>query len=368
MTFQVQVLLVLLLIATSALGSVWDLRKADMFSMAGPRYTPEQWQKVCGRHPWINKYVEWHKANRNSESRYLFYLCHPGKSCGGLGTRVRDIMYLMKLAAKAKRVLIVSSSAPVPLETLLAPSYINWLPNGTAVPPPPANLDEMKGWWAAVEDGTFNCKQDKVIYFTPEVMSSAMLIEGVNVTQHDLRTHCMFTALFTPTPLVSQAMTAQLAALGQDPSLQYSAVHLPMGELDNSMERMMPVLLSSIKCVRGMLHHMNSSIDSAHHKVLLITDQPDVHKFVEQGFFRDVVTPRVTVQQFEWQTSNVTELAEAVAAVGILAHAACLMVGHDNLGAMAMWWGYVPCHRSFISCQRQYWDHAIDTTPRKSAP
>ena len=67
--------------------------------------------------------------------------CVLSSGCAGLADRLRGSMFLLRVAARTKRVFLFYHVAPEPLEVLLAPNHIDWTVNMTLHP------DIMKHYW-----------------------------------------------------------------------------------------------------------------------------------------------------------------------------------------------------------------------------
>ena len=56
----------------------------------------------------------------------LVYECHGSQRCGGLGNRLEGILSAFYVAVATRRVFVIDSHEPFPLDETLEPSSINW--------------------------------------------------------------------------------------------------------------------------------------------------------------------------------------------------------------------------------------------------
>lgn len=89
---------------------------------------------------WLAAYAAFHaKARNDPDAKYLVWTCNLehragnrrytiGSKCNGLGDRLRGIMWMTRVAAAARRVLLVMERKPAPLEMYLEPppGGIDW--------------------------------------------------------------------------------------------------------------------------------------------------------------------------------------------------------------------------------------------------
>jgi acid phosphatase class B len=82
--------------------------------------------------PWVQHYISFHQSSvadgkLNDGARYIIYECKDGSvRCGGAGDRLVGMIKMFYLALCTKRVLVIDSSFPIPLEQVLNPSHIEW--------------------------------------------------------------------------------------------------------------------------------------------------------------------------------------------------------------------------------------------------
>ena len=74
----------------------------------------------------LAEYAVFHNASRTA--RPLIYTCGPGVTCGGLGDRLRGIVYTLLLAVFSGRRLLLHWGMPNGENVYLKPNLINWVP------------------------------------------------------------------------------------------------------------------------------------------------------------------------------------------------------------------------------------------------
>ena len=82
---------------------------------------------------WLSEYAAFHRAHRHdAHARFVMFSCHEkmrgaGSVCGGHGNRFRQIVWTLRVAAGARRVLLVDWASPERLEDYLEPAAdIDW--------------------------------------------------------------------------------------------------------------------------------------------------------------------------------------------------------------------------------------------------
>ena len=86
---------------------------------------------------WLNEYGQFHQRERFApNAQYLIYTCRasiPGgpRHCLGVGDRFRLIGFMLRVAAAFQRVLLIDWQSPMPIESFLMPTQIDWRLNAT---------------------------------------------------------------------------------------------------------------------------------------------------------------------------------------------------------------------------------------------
>lgn len=130
----------------------------------------------------------------------------------GLGDRLRGIMYTLRAAAAAGRVLLIDILDPLPIEHLLMPSAIDWRMSGIQIP------DDAIIWRApveperrieALEKNTAYTLQDKfLVMIGINTWHSTALVGSPDVAPVGRDAHCMHRALFQPSETVKRVSFA----------------------------------------------------------------------------------------------------------------------------------------------------------------
>eukprot|EP00587_Corethron_hystrix_P001095 CAMPEP_0113318756 /NCGR_PEP_ID=MMETSP0010_2-20120614/13207_1 /TAXON_ID=216773 ORGANISM="Corethron hystrix, Strain 308" /NCGR_SAMPLE_ID=MMETSP0010_2 /ASSEMBLY_ACC=CAM_ASM_000155 /LENGTH=948 /DNA_ID=CAMNT_0000176141 /DNA_START=59 /DNA_END=2902 /DNA_ORIENTATION=- /assembly_acc=CAM_ASM_000155 len=82
--------------------------------------------------PWLRKYMQFHnsaidfRGNLKDDVPYLVYQCTDDMVCGDWGERLMGMVKALFLAMCTGRVLLIDSTSPVPLDTILNPGFIAW--------------------------------------------------------------------------------------------------------------------------------------------------------------------------------------------------------------------------------------------------
>jgi hypothetical protein len=83
---------------------------------------------------WMRMYFNWHSKFRRSLNqsnwknfKYLILRCtHEDRLCGGLADRLKPLPYLIRLAARHKRVFLIRWDRPARLEEFVLPNKLDW--------------------------------------------------------------------------------------------------------------------------------------------------------------------------------------------------------------------------------------------------
>jgi hypothetical protein len=82
--------------------------------------------------PWMQEYISFHQSKivngrLKDDARYLIYQCKDGDiRCGGAGDRMLAMVKMLYLAMCTRRVLLIDSTFPIPLEAVLNPAHVEW--------------------------------------------------------------------------------------------------------------------------------------------------------------------------------------------------------------------------------------------------
>lgn len=183
---------------------------------------------------WIKDYFAWHSETKKAltkenwkKTRYLLMQCrHSDNHCGGVSDRLRPMPFMILVAARSKRLLLIQWTKPFPLEEFLIPPKggMDWTLPDWLVPLienygiltygqrrllPAANGNQM------VARTRYQSNNHGSEYYN-NITDSEFSFEGVY--------HHLFSYLFEPSPPVSQIITQKMNQMQLSPG-QYSAAH-----------------------------------------------------------------------------------------------------------------------------------------------
>merc|ERR1740121_1698993 len=179
-------------------------------------------------------YIEFHRqgvaalrADPAADVRVLVFSCQPFAQCGGHGDRLNGIVTAFLLAVLTRRVFLIDSESPLPLQVLLAPRLIDW---------------RVRGGILATAGLRQHSYHDKRRQFEADLSSLATYAENVLVINANLRllrmmfeapalreaavsiglpTHApqffvaeVFDLLFTPSPVLHHELAVLRSQLG----------------------------------------------------------------------------------------------------------------------------------------------------------
>eukprot|EP00927_Polykrikos_kofoidii_P017049 TRINITY_DN17741_c0_g2_i1.p1 TRINITY_DN17741_c0_g2~~TRINITY_DN17741_c0_g2_i1.p1 ORF type:complete len:1000 (-),score=137.92 TRINITY_DN17741_c0_g2_i1:120-3119(-) len=72
-----------------------------------------------------------HSGGKRSKQSVLVYSCESFRQCGGLGDRINGMVTAFLLAVLSKRLFLIDSENPLPLQMLLEPNAIDWRVRGS---------------------------------------------------------------------------------------------------------------------------------------------------------------------------------------------------------------------------------------------
>ena len=94
---------------------------------------------------WLAEYEAFHKANRGRPgAKYLVHSVDSGLN-GGVGDRLRGMLFTVRAAAASKRVLLMRWATPHPLHHFLEPADggIDWRMDGIELPAPAVEVSAI---------------------------------------------------------------------------------------------------------------------------------------------------------------------------------------------------------------------------------
>ena len=187
---------------------------------------------------WMIDYFQWHRETREqltvanwNQTKYLVMSCRKNAdSCGGISDRLKTLPFVVLLAARHRRLLLIKWSRPKPLEDFLVPP-----PGGVDWRMPPFLWRVVRKMEADTSYGVDDLnrklyiKSDDVLIFAK--LQSAGAGEELYAQQPDSFStyegvfHGLFRTLFTPVPRLQTTIDDTMNEQGLVPN-QYVAVHL----------------------------------------------------------------------------------------------------------------------------------------------
>jgi len=200
----------------------------------------------------LAEYIEFHRrgvealaSSSTAEAPpVLLYSCQPFAQCGGHGDRLNGIATAFLLAVLTRRVFLLDSESPLPLQMFLAPRLIDWRVRGSMLAT--AGLrhhsyhDKRRQFEADI--GALKAYDDPVLVLTMNYRMIRSLVEApalrAEATELGLPEHSppfliaeIFDILFAPSPVLQHETRELRAALGGLEDGRFIAVHLRTGDV-----------------------------------------------------------------------------------------------------------------------------------------
>lgn len=324
--------------------------------------------------PWFGAYETFHLAARSQPgTKYLIHQVpeHTVGKSGGLGDRLRGMLYALRLAAASGRVLLFSWSRPVELHHLLVPSaHINWTLAGIpelsrGIPPDALVLRFMNGHHHPVvlNGNLTNLTEQFVVVQTNQHMDAECpACPALHPTTSS--TACTWARLFKPADDVIAQAEQQLQQLyGSSNVTQYVAIHLRLGGFTGEAEHErgsgpLKNFAGAVRCANRLAQQHNISSSTP---LLMVTDNHHLRSFIREGHLRHVVGPNTQSVHID-QALNLDDNARAhrstVVDLVLLSRAVCLVTSpgyrHGSLSGFShhawLLGGAKPCRVDFRKC------------------
>lgn len=173
---------------------------------------------------WLAEYAAWQrKARLLQSSKFLVWTCMYGQkqSCGGLGDRLRGIMWALRVAVASGRVLMLHQDSPAAMGAFWTPGSIDWRLSEALLSPNAgggrsrrlrctATSSAQEGRTKDLRDLQAGAlmkewKDDRIVAVASDMPTHYGAGPGAPVVKwlsHDM--HCMFNALFKPAKAVQE--------------------------------------------------------------------------------------------------------------------------------------------------------------------
>jgi len=222
-----------------------------------------------------------------ADVRVLVYSCQPFAQCGGHGDRLNGIVTAFLLAVLTRRVFLIDSESPLPLQLLLAPRLIDWRVRGgllaTAGLRQHSYHDKRRQFEADL--GRLASYEDNVLVINVNYRLLRMMFEAPALqeaaTALGLPTHApqffvaeVFDLLFTPSPALHHELEGLRSQVGSPEDGRFIAIHLRTGEISWDPARHSKAELASfLSCARQAEAELGLPPETPW---LLATDSADV--------------------------------------------------------------------------------------------
>lgn len=176
--------------------------------------------------------------------RLLVYSCQPFNQCGGIGDRVNGVITAFLLAVLSRRVFLIDSESPVPLQMLWMPTQIDWRVRGSLGATAglrhhsyhdkrrnfEADIASLAGYSDRVLVVSKNYRMLRSLFEAP-VFSGSAAAMGLPLEAPAFFAARLFGALFRPAPAVARELAHLRASLGGLEDRRFIAIHLRTGNI-----------------------------------------------------------------------------------------------------------------------------------------
>lgn len=306
---------------------------------------------------WLNRYEQFHLSTRGQpNAKYLVHQTAPGLA-GGLGDRLRGMMFTVRAAIALQRVVLFTWSHPFEVDNFFTPAgLINWSIQGLAYQPgklltfiDSPNQQVISGDLTGLTDTflTFqtNMFMDGACYGCPPL----------NSTWSD-EAACFWRRLFKPRDEIVAMAQKQLASLYGAPNPRYIAIHLRLGGLtgERHVEERgkgpFKNFIAAITCANKLAH--NHSFTPSKVPFLMVADNHHLRTFIQAGNLPNIVAPAsLPVHMDRAREQSLLEHQHTVVDFVLLGIADCLVTSPSGFSHHAwLFGGAKPCHQSFHAC------------------
>lgn len=310
--------------------------------------------------PWFWEYAAFHNAHRGQpNTKYIL----AGDGAFGLGDRLHGALSMLRMAKALNRVLLLRWQSPYPLEDFFEPpGALNWTTQGITIEEgpqvvfidPPAWRDSRlhDGSMLSIND-TFitvvtNMELHRPCHGCPDTPSSEWSEEAA----------CIWQNMFRPVEAILQQARVQLQQLYPGGMQPYVAAHLRLGGLEGERDgpgyergkAPLENVIASLRCASKLA--TNSSIDLGTTPVLVITDNHNLRRMLQENIVGRVVTPpglpvhvsKAGGQTLEAHRSTVVDMV-------LLAWSECLATSKSGFSLHAwLYGGAKPCRLPWTTC------------------
>lgn len=320
----------------------------------------------------LDDYAAYHRENKDRGPRYLVYHCIGGATadrCGGLGDRMRGMLFLFRLAIATRRILLLKWTYPVPLEALFRPSLIDWrtdnytqyvpmrfekvfnMPVASQVVHPNGSMldlskENFEPAWGRV----------KVVTAVTNMFADAPLQEAPHLNDRSLQfKHCLFRYLFLFSQHAEEEGKNWIKHLFQN--APYPAAHLRLGHSEDEQkgrERGVPAV-AAVACVRqcsANLMRCSRTEPSLSTPLLVVTDHTLLRHEILGGkhqMFSSLTYNRTFHMDYS-SSRSVHDHITTVVELYMLAHASSLVTSRSGFSDIALWHSGMTCFTQLNYC------------------
>jgi len=199
----------------------------------------------------LAEYLEFHRrgvaalaSDADSDIPVLVYSCQPYAQCGGHGDRLNGIVTAFMLAVLTRRLFLIDSESPLPLQLLLTPRLVDWRVRGGLFATAflrhhsyhdkrrqfDTDLGRLASYPERVLVLTLNYRMLRMLFEAPALHLQAAEL-GLPLRAPPFLVAEIFDVLFAPSPALRQELAALRHSVGNPEDGRFIAVHLRTGDV-----------------------------------------------------------------------------------------------------------------------------------------
>lgn len=313
---------------------------------------------------WFENYERFHSQHRlQAGTRYLVFRGEQALS-GGIGDRVRGMLYTIKAAYALKRVVLFTWADPFEVTNFFVPAgSINWTLQGISLEPGPLMIFNDSDTVQMALNGSVDKFTDKFVTWRHNINVEDPCYKCPTVNSHK-EVSCIMRRTLRVTDDIQQRAEQQLVALYGTPKPAYTAVHLRLGGLtgeealpDYDLARrkastnQLQSLMSAVACANQVMWGAGAATRGQ--PILMVTDNHALRAFIQQGNLASIiVAPGMLPVHLALATNqSLKEHQGTIVDFVLLSQATCLV--HSMSGFNRWAWifgGAKHCHALAEAC------------------
>lgn len=309
---------------------------------------------VCARvcPVWLDEYATFHSTQRGKPgTKYLLH--EVAGLAGGLGDRLRGMLFSVRVAQALRRVVLFSWQHPYPVDKFFIPSgRIDWTLSGITY----QQEKLVRFIDSPNEEVTSGSLANEAAIFI--TLQTNMVMDGPcygcpPLDPASKEAACLWRTLFTPQNDIVDSARQELVALYGAVNVAFVAIHLRLGYLTGEMAWQsrgngpLHDFLDVIRCANGMASRHNITLP-----FLVATDNHNLRKFLQDKNIPNMVAAQsLPVHLDHAPNESLDRHKRTIVDLVLLGWAECLIRSRSGFSHHAwLFGGAKTCHADFLDC------------------